>query len=337
MSLVEPGTPAQLAERASDAFTHRFGRPPAVVGRAPGRVNLIGEHTDYNGGLCLPVALPHATYAACATRADGVLRIASAGFEEPWEGRLVDLAPGSVTGWAAYAAGVVWALAEDGLEVPGLDVALESTVPVGGGLSSSAAVECAVAVAVAALAGAALDDALRHRLLAACIRAESEMAGAPTGGMDQAIALFAAPDTALLLDFDAGTQSPVSLPLGGSGVTLLVINTGVSHALTDGVVRRPPGRVRPRRRAARGAGAVPGAGLGHALRRPAGAPDPAHPHRERPGAVGRLLARQRGLGRGGPWRSPPRTPPCATTSRSAAPSSTRPWTPPSRPAPWVPG
>ena len=205
-----------------------------MVGRAPGRVNLIGEHTDYNGGLCLPVALPHATYAAAATRDDGVLRIASAGFDQPWEGRLSDLAAGSVTGWAAYAAGVVWALAEDGLSVPGLDVLLDSTVPVGGGLSSSAAVECAVAVAVAHLGDAVLDVELRHRLLAACIRAESEMAGAPTGGMDQAIALFAAPDTALLLDFGNDTQTPVSLPLQGSGVTLLVINTGVSHALSDG-------------------------------------------------------------------------------------------------------
>jgi galactokinase len=234
MSLVDPGTATQLSSRVSDAFTARFGTPPSVVGRAPGRVNLIGEHTDYNGGLCLPVALPHATYAAAATRDDGVLRIASAGFDEPWEGRLADLSPGSVTGWAAYAAGVVWALSDDGMSVPGLDVLLDSTVPVGGGLSSSAAVECAVAVAVAALGEAALDDALRHRLLAACIRAESEMAGAPTGGMDQAIALFAAPDAALLLDFGTDTQTPVALPLAGSGVTLLVVNTGVSHALTDG-------------------------------------------------------------------------------------------------------
>ena len=234
MSLVEPGTSALLSARVSEAFGHRFGRPASVVGRAPGRVNLIGEHTDYNGGLCLPVALPHATYAAAATRDDGVLRIASAGFDEPWEGRLSELAVGSVGGWAAYAVGVVWALAEDGLRVPGLDVLLDSTVPVGGGLSSSAAVECAVAVAVAALAGAALDDGLRHRLLAACIRAESEMAGAPTGGMDQAIALFAAPETALLLDFGTDTRAPVPLPLDGSGVVLLVVNTGVSHALTDG-------------------------------------------------------------------------------------------------------
>ena len=234
MSLVEPGNPAQLSTRVSEAFADRFGRPPSVVGRAPGRVNLIGEHTDYNGGRCLPVALPHATYAACATRDDGVLRIVSAGFDEPWEGRLSELAAGRVTGWAAYAAGVVWALGDDGLGLPGLDVQLDSTVPVGGGLSSSAAVECAVAVAVAALAGASLDDTLRQRLLSACIRAESEMAGAPTGGMDQAIALFAAPGTALLLDFGAGSRTPVSLPLHDSGVAVLVVNTGVSHALTDG-------------------------------------------------------------------------------------------------------
>ena len=234
MPLVDPGTSDQLSSRVSQAFADGFGRPATVVGRAPGRVNLIGEHTDYNGGLCLPVALPHATYAAAAIRDDGVLRIASAGFDQAWEGRLSDLAAGSVTGWAAYAAGVVWALGQDGFSVPGLDVLLDSTVPVGGGLSSSAAVECAVAVSVAVLGDEVLDEELRRRLLAACIRAESEMAGAPTGGMDQAIALFAAPDTALLLDFGNDTQTPVSLPLPGSGVTLLVINTGVSHALSDG-------------------------------------------------------------------------------------------------------
>ena len=234
MALVDPGSTSDLRARVARAFEQRLGRPPTVVGRAPGRVNLIGEHTDYNGGLCLPLALPHATYAAAATRDDGVLRISAAAFDTPWEGRVADLAPGAVDGWAAYAAGVVWALAEEGVTVPGLDVHIDSTVPVGAGLSSSAAVECAVAVAVAALAGRDLTDDLRHVLLSACIRAESEMAGAPTGGMDQAIALFGAPDAALLLDFDAGSQQRVPLHLDGSGLALLVVDTRVSHALTDG-------------------------------------------------------------------------------------------------------
>ena len=234
MALIEPGSPGDLRAEVADTFEQRFGRPPAVVGRAPGRVNLIGEHTDYNGGLCLPLALPHATYAAAATRDDGVLRISATAFDEPWQGPIADLAPGAVDGWAAYAAGVVWALAGDGIEVPGLDLHLGSTVPVGAGLSSSAAVECAVAVAVADFAGVALDDEVRQRLLAACIRAESEMAGAPTGGMDQAIALFGAPDSALLLDFDTGSRRRVDLALEGSGLALLVIDTQVSHALTDG-------------------------------------------------------------------------------------------------------
>jgi galactokinase len=234
MSLVEPGSTADLRTRVARDFEQRLGRPPAVVGRAPGRVNLIGEHTDYNGGLCLPLALPHATYAAAAARDDGVLRISASAFDTPWEGRLADLAPGAVEGWAAYAAGVVWALAEQRVTVPGLDLHVDSTVPVGAGLSSSAAVECAVAVAVAALAGHDLTDDLRERLLAACIRAESEMAGAPTGGMDQAVALFGAQGSALLLDFGAGTRERVPLPLDGSGLALLVIDTRVSHALTDG-------------------------------------------------------------------------------------------------------
>ena len=234
MTLLDPGSTADLRDRVVDGLAARTGRPAAVVGRAPGRVNLIGEHTDYNGGLCLPVALPHATYAACAPRDDDLLSISSAAFDEPWQGRVASLAPGEVPGWAAYAAGVVWALREDGIAVPGLDVHLDSTVPVGAGLSSSAAVECAVAVAAVVLAGEELDDPLRERLLAACIRAETEMAGAPTGGMDQAIALFGAPDSALLLDFADDSRRRVRLAVAEADLALLVIDTRVSHALTDG-------------------------------------------------------------------------------------------------------
>jgi galactokinase len=195
-------------------------------------VNLIGEHTDYNAGLVLPVALPHATYAAVSPRADRLVRLRSAQRDDAWEGD--DLGPGQVDGWAAYVAGVVWALRESGVEVPGLDVCVDSTVPLGAGLSSSAALECSVAVAVAEVVGRKDDPDERGRLVRACMRAETEVAGAPTGGMDQTVALFAEPGAALLIDFDSGVSRPVPLALEAAGLAILVVDTGVSHALTDG-------------------------------------------------------------------------------------------------------
>lgn len=217
-----------LASDLTEAFSSAYGRSAEVVGRAPGRVNLIGEHTDYNGGLVLPVALPHATYAAAATRSDDTVRIRSLDRDaEPWVGDLAALA--SSRGWAAYAAGTLWALREAGVPVPGLDVLVHGTVPLGAGLSSSAALECSVAVAACAAAGVALDRSL---VIDACIRAEAEVAGAPTGGMDQTVAMLASADAALLIDFTSGSSSAVPLPR--DGLALLVTDTRVSHELNDG-------------------------------------------------------------------------------------------------------
>lgn len=227
MAFVDPGNPSTLAADVRSAFSAAFGSAPEVVGRAPGRVNLIGEHTDYNRGLVLPVALPHATYAAVSPRSDDTVRIHSSESSAPWSGTLATLA--STDGWAAYAAGVLWALREAGVEVPGMDVMVHGSVPLGAGLSSSAALECSVAVAACAVAGVETDRAL---VIDACIRAETEVAGAPTGGMDQTISMRATSGSALLIDFDSGTSSDVVLPL--SGISLLVTDTRVSHELTDG-------------------------------------------------------------------------------------------------------
>ncbi|MBB3044717.1 galactokinase [Nocardioides soli] len=236
MPFVPPGDPSELAAEARAQFESAYDRPPAVVGRAPGRVNLIGEHTDYNRGLVLPIALPHATYAAVAPRRDDVVRISSGDSGSPFAGTVDTLGPGRVSGWAAYAAGVLWALREDGIEVPGVDVLVHGTVPLGAGLSSSAALECSVALAACAVAGVDDSPALRRRLVAACIRAETEVAGAPTGGMDQTISLLASVGRALLIDFDAASDPTrdVPLPLGDAGLTLLVTDTRVRHALVDG-------------------------------------------------------------------------------------------------------
>jgi galactokinase len=204
---------------------------PALVASAPGRVNLIGEHTDYNDGLCLPLALPQRTTVSLTPRTDERLSLSSAQEDGRWEGRVED----RPDGWAAYVAGVVQALRDDGHEVPGFDASIDSDVPLGAGLSSSAALECSVATGIAGLLSLDLDDReVRRGLAHACIRAENDYVGAPTGGMDQTVAMLAEPGHALLLDFSDGSATPVELPLDDAGLVLLVIDTRVSHALTDG-------------------------------------------------------------------------------------------------------
>jgi galactokinase len=233
-SYAPAGDPEQVADELFSRFTARFGREPSVVAAAPGRVNLIGEHLDYNGGRCLPLALPHATYAALAARDDRVLSVTSLQMERTREVALDDLRPGAVAGWAAYVAGVVWALAEAGWSVPGLDIVVDSRVPIGSGLSSSAALECAVALGVVEILSLADDRQLRRELVEVCMRAESEMAGAPTGGMDQSVALLGEAGHALLLDFADGSARSVPWGPETEGLALVVVDTRVSHSLADG-------------------------------------------------------------------------------------------------------
>ena len=234
MDVLDPGDPTELAEAAGELFEALFDGTATCVAQAPGRVNLMGEHTDYNRGLVLPLALRHATYAAVASRTDGRVRIATSHGDETWTGTVDAVGPGEVSGWATYVAGVLWAMREDGFEVPGVDVLVHSTVPLGAGLSSSAALECSVALAVCGVLDVEATPAVRRRLRDACIRAESEVAGAPTGGMDQTVSLLAEAGAALLIDFDDDTSRPVPLELGDAGLTLLVTDTRVSHSLVDG-------------------------------------------------------------------------------------------------------
>jgi galactokinase len=232
---LDPGDPTTLSTSLTGWFEKLHGHPPLGVFAAPGRVNLIGEHVDYNGGLCLPMALPHATYAAVGRRDDDTVTAASRQQDDtPFRGRVADLGPGSVTGWAAYCVGVLWALREEGWELPGMDIAVDSRVPLGAGLSSSAAIECSVALGAAELAGVAVDDEVRSSLVRACMRAESEVAGAPTGGMDQTIALFGEAEAALLLDCRDWSTRQVHWDPASAGLTLLVVDTRASHTLSDG-------------------------------------------------------------------------------------------------------
>jgi galactokinase len=201
-------------------------------------VNLIGEHVDYNGGLCLPMALPHRTFAAVRRRPDDQVRLVSAlDPAQVWTGRLAELAPGSVGGWVGYAGGPAWALAQAGHVLGGFDAAIDSCVPLGAGLSSSAAIECAVALALDELFGLGLavaGDPGRAQLAAACVRGENEVAGAPTGGMDQAASLRATAGHALLLDTLDHSVAQVPFDLAAAGLQLLVIDTRAEHALVDG-------------------------------------------------------------------------------------------------------
>ena len=235
-----PESSAASPDAAVALFAAAYGGAPAGVWSAPGRVNLIGEHVDYAGGVCLPFALGHRTWAAVRPRTDGRLRLVSDRLDEPWSGPVDGIGPGQPSGWAAYPAGVAWALAGDGL-IPagfgGADVAVHSDVPLGAGLSSSAALECAVAVALVDLAGrgsGAPGSPVRFRMAAACVRAENEVARANTGGMDQAIALHARRGHGLRLDCAGGAIDPVPLDLAGHGLALLVVNTNAPHRLVDG-------------------------------------------------------------------------------------------------------
>ncbi|WP_138760599.1 galactokinase [Modestobacter altitudinis] len=217
------------------ALRDAWGAEPDGVWTAPGRVNLIGEHVDYNGGRCLPMALTRVTAAAVRRRDDDRVRLTSTDPEaDPFEGTLADLGPGQVSGWAAYAAGTLWSLQQAGIEVPGLDMAVSSDVPLGAGLSSSASLEAAVALSAAELAGRADDDELRHLLIQAAIRAENEVVGAGTGGMDQTVALLAEEGSALLIHTRDFRTEPVQLGLAEGGLELMVIDTRVTHTLADG-------------------------------------------------------------------------------------------------------
>ena len=231
-----PVTSGSLRTSVAQAFSDLFGSAPSGVWSAPGRVNLIGEHTDYNAGLCLPIALPHRTYAAARLRPDRQLRLHSLQSSESYSLDLDDIRPGNPSGWGAYAAGVLWALETAGHPVPGLEVIVDGKVPVGAGLSSSAALECAVAAAVSDLLGLDLlsDDHARAALAGICVNAENTIAMAPTGGMDQSASLRCHEANALLLDCRDGSVQQVPFDPSAHDLTLLVMNTRAKHSLVDG-------------------------------------------------------------------------------------------------------
>ncbi|MFJ9108911.1 galactokinase [Streptomyces sp. NPDC102283] len=213
-------------------FAELYGGEPDGIWAAPGRVNLIGEYTDFNDGFVMPLALPHTAVAAVSRRDDGVLRLYSSDVPGGVVSLRVDeLAPHSGHGWAAYPAGVVWALREAGHPVTGANVALTSTVPTGAGLSSSAALEVVTALALNDLFHLGLTG---PELAVVGRRAENDFVGVPCGIMDQMASACCVEGHALHLDTRDLSLRQVPFDLAAQGLTLLVVDTRVKHALGDG-------------------------------------------------------------------------------------------------------
>lgn len=216
-------TPLQLL----DEFKVRFGTAASIY-RAPGRVNLIGEHTDYNDGLVLPAAIDFYCWAAVAPRRDRKLVIHSENFNETVEAGLDSLSPLEKKHWANYPLGVAWALAQAGKPLTGANLYISGEVPLGAGLSSSAAVEVAIGFALLNQSGLAVDRAELARL---CQKAENEFVGAHVGIMDQFISCFGRASHALLLDCRSLQYEFVKLP---PDLQLVICNTMVRHELASG-------------------------------------------------------------------------------------------------------
>ena len=212
----------------SEKFLEIFGTSPDIVAAAPGRVNLIGEHIDYSDGFVLPFAIKDRTYAAIRVRDDSKVHIASAQLgNKIIEQDLAAIKPGLSGDWECYPLGVIWSL---GI-TSGIDILIDGQVPLGAGLSSSAALECSVAIALNELfsLGHSLEDLARLTQLA-----ENEYVGVPCGIMDQSISLMARSGFGLLLDCRDLTTSHIEFDLASHDLELLIIDTQAHHALTDG-------------------------------------------------------------------------------------------------------
>jgi len=219
--------------QAADLFASVYGTGREVAEfSAPGRVNLIGEHTDYNNGLVLPFAIDARTHVAIARNDDGVVRLVSA--QRPESVRtlpVADVGPGGDMDWASYPFGIFWALSQAGYELGGADIAVDSDVPVGAGLSSSAALECAVGLALATAFGHGIPLEAIARLSQ---RAENDYVGMPCGLMDQMASAVCRAGHVLYFDVGAETMENIPFDPSAVGLTVLTIDTKAHHSLADG-------------------------------------------------------------------------------------------------------
>lgn len=210
----------EIEQRAADAYRARYGEPPEVVASAPGRVNLLGEHTDYNGGFVLPCAIERRVAVALGHGAGGLYSV-DHDDEQPCVGPRID-------SWADYPHGVVWALEQAGARIPEFQAAVAGDVPAGAGLSSSAAIEAATALALDAFLGLNIP---RTDLALLCQRAENEFVQVDSGIMDQYASLLCQQGSALLTDCRSLVSEQVPLDLGAAGLSLVVCDTRVKRRL----------------------------------------------------------------------------------------------------------
>lgn len=216
------------SDRLSEKFQDIFGSKPDLIAAAPGRVNLIGEHVDYNDGFVLPFAISARTLCALRLRSDGIIRITSAQRDyELFEVKRAELAPLTGPNWTRYILGVIWSLGVDA----GFEILIDSEVPAGAGLSSSAALECSVAIAINQKLGL---GHTRPELARITQRAENEFVGVPCGIMDQSISLMATSGHALLLDCRDLSARQVRVDFESADLKLLIVDTRAHHALVDG-------------------------------------------------------------------------------------------------------
>ena len=226
-------TLTELSDFTADQFAKAYGHPPRWIAAAPGRVNLIGEHTDYNDGFVLPMAIERYALIAAAPAAAGAPRVELRSAEIIGQPVIIDLAnplqPFPKGTWANYPAGVLAGFLARGLKLPGFDAIIHSTVPLGGGLSSSAALEVATATLLETITGQTLDPVEKALL---CQQAEHQYAGVPCGIMDQFISVMGRKDHLLLLD--CRSRKTELVPMSDPSVAILVTNTNVKHELTGG-------------------------------------------------------------------------------------------------------
>lgn len=225
---------SETTQTILSGFRDRFEHDSAELWFGPGRVNLIGEHTDYNDGFVFPFAINRRAVVALSVRDDRMLRVASSFTDEIVQISLDDLSPETVSGWSAYPLGVAWALGEHGADlsnVTGFDVYIDSDVPIGAGLSSSAAIECATAVALNEVWNLGFS---KQVLVRVGQLAENRVVGAPTGILDQSASLLGQTDAAVFLDCRSFESEVIPLGFDDAGLELLVIDTKVTHAHATG-------------------------------------------------------------------------------------------------------
>jgi len=237
---VSPSTPrGDVPARAAEAFRELHGQAPTGVWSAPGRVNLIGEHTDYNDGFVLPFALPFRIAVAAAPRADGMFAVTTIGDDgrpQHAEPVLPDLLePGGVTGWAAYPSGVCWVLRDEGVRTSA-DLVVVGDVPAGAGLSSSHALQCATALALLGLTGVELDTPgapSRFQIARWVQRSENDFVGVPTGLLDQTASLCCVAANVLFLDVRSSAMEQVPFDAAAAGLDVLVVDTKAHHSHSE--------------------------------------------------------------------------------------------------------